>query len=123
MRRTCAHANWLPDRTRRGGGARTGGHPYRYTSLDRILTRASRDHTPDSDVLGTSSRARQRRQRFAGRHTCTCLAKRLRFLEPSASRNRHPMAGGRIRLDFGSALKAFQESNDRQRTLRLRTVP
>jgi hypothetical protein len=46
-----------------------------------------------------------------------CLAKRLRFLATLGLAE--PVSGGqwRIRQDFDSVLKAFQESSDRQRTL------
>lgn len=91
---------------------------YRYTSLDRILTRASRDHTPDSDragyfVFGLASAGSGSPAATRG----TCLAKRLRFLETLGLAEPASDGRWRIRLDFGSALKAFQESNDRQRTL------
>ncbi len=91
---------------------------YRYTSLDRTLTQSSREAALDSDregyfVYGPASAGRG----SAGGARGACLMKRLRFLatlglaEPASS-NRW-----RIRPDFASVLKAFQESSDRQRTL------
>jgi len=91
---------------------------YRYTSLDRMLTRASRDHGSDSVgagyfvfVLSNAGRGSAAATRDA------CLAKRLRFLATLGLAE--PVSDGqwRIRRDFAGVLKAFQESSDRQRTL------
>jgi len=92
---------------------------YRYTSLDRILTRASRDRPPDSDravyfVFGLANAGRGGSS--AGTHG-TYLAKRLRFLATLGLAEPASNGQWQIRQDFAGALKAFQESNDRQRTL------
>jgi hypothetical protein len=91
---------------------------YRYTSLDRMLTRASRDHASDSDgagyfvfVLANAGRGSAAAARDA------CLAKRLRFLATLSLAEPASDGQWRIRRDFATVLKAFQESNDRQRTL------
>jgi hypothetical protein len=91
---------------------------YRYTSLDRILTRASRDHTSDSDragyfVFGLANAGRGLPAGTRG----ACLAKRLRFLATLGLAEPASDGQWQIRQDFASALKAFQESSDRQRTL------
>ena len=91
---------------------------YRYTSLDRILTRAGRDHALDSDragyfVFGLANAGRGSPAGTRG----ACIAKRLRFLATLGLAE--PASDGQwlIRQDFASALKAFQDSNDHQRTL------
>ena len=91
---------------------------YRYTSLDRILTRASRDHASDSDragyfVFGLANAG----SGSPGGTRGTYLAKRLRFLATLGLAERVSDGQWRIRQDFASALKAFQTSNDHQRTL------
>ena len=92
---------------------------FRYTSLDRILTRASRDQASDSDrvgyfVLGLANAGRAGSP--AGTRG-TYLAMRLRFLATLGLAEAASDGQWRIRQDFAGALKAFQESNDRQRTL------
>lgn len=91
---------------------------YRYTSLDRIFARASRDHASDSDragyfVFGLANAGGGSPAGTRG----ACLAKRLRFLATLGLAEPTSDGQWRIRQDFAGALKAFQESNDRQRTL------
>jgi hypothetical protein len=93
---------------------------YRYTSLDRILTRASRDRAPDSDragyfVFGLANAGRGGSS--AGTRGTYLATKRLRFLATLGLAEPASDDRWRIRLDFASALKAFQDSSDRQRTL------
>jgi len=92
---------------------------YRYTSLDRILTRASRDRAPDSDPAGyfVFGLANAGRGGSSAGTLGTYLAKRLRFLATLGLAEPASDDRWRIRLDFASALKAFQDSNDRQRTV------
>jgi hypothetical protein len=91
---------------------------FRYTSLDRVLTRASRDHPSDPGragyfVFGLANAGGGSRAGTRG----TCLAKRLRFLATLGLAEPASDGQWQIRQDFASALKAFQESNDSQRTL------
>jgi Protein of unknown function (DUF3363) len=91
---------------------------FRYTSLDRVLTRASRDHPSDTGRAGyfvfeLGNAGGGSRAGTSG----TCLAKRLRFLATLGLAEPASDGQWQIRQDFASALKAYQESNDRQRTL------